>query len=122
MTHVLDLHYYAAESPPVRLGKVSLIGTRPALPQHSHWRETLRLPPLIPGEILRRFDMDVCRVGMEVGGQGFVFADEEKLRLSVQTRQALQRCMDGEPAERTASRREKYEARGFVVRRERESG
>ena len=104
--------------------KVSFIGVVPAK-AGARYTDHARgqLPPLTSAEVLGRFDLDICRVGLEVpvGGplEAWVFHDYGGFTEAVRTRRTQQVVPLG--CEYRAGRRaEKYRARGYEVEQVRE--
>jgi hypothetical protein len=115
----------------LQLGKLSLIGTRPAGGRGWHWNS----PRLTPRKVLECFDIDVCRVGLLLpeGGPP-VFDDQKAFDAALRDMSAKQgptrenryarggapsawRTDSAEQATlRGSQRRRKYEARGFKFR------
>ena len=118
VTNMVDLYLsFNLEDELISMGKVSFIGTRPAEVGMRHWRETLHLMPLTQEEVLRRFDIDICRVGFEIQPdrtRRFFTVDQQKLIEALLSRRATQTRTEGETNLRAQARRDKYTARGYV--------
>jgi len=98
----------------VVLGKLSLIGTRPAYPRGRYAARPP--PPLTAAKVMGRFDIDVCRVGLRLPQEDLVFVDANAFDRALQTMTAVQ-TKKVEPSEqevlKEAKRRRLYESRGF---------
>jgi hypothetical protein len=82
------------------------------------WWESERLPPITPQDVLQRFDISVCKVGLELrtlsGNLIWHFADKAEFETHVEKGIATQ-SIASTNSHRSAVRRAKYEARGFTV-------
>jgi hypothetical protein len=86
---VVDLRY---SFDGVQLGKLSLIGTRPADPRRERrLRHRDPLPsPLTAEKVMERFDIDVCRVGLQLPDGQLVFANANAFDRALKTMTAVQ--------------------------------
>ena len=113
VTRVYDIRY---SFDGVRLGTLSLIGSRAADPVGPGNRVWYPLPPpLTAYEVMQNFDLDVCRVGLLPTGE-FVFynhSDFVRSLLTMHVHQRLKNDASAGEASREAKRRRKYEQRGF---------
>ena len=113
VTRVYNL-FYSFDG--IRLGTLSLIGTRAADPVGA----TKRVPMpqrLTAHKVMENFDMDVCRVGLLPAAE-LVFYDPfifDRALATMSARQRLKVNASAEEASREAKRRRKYEQRGFQV-------
>ena len=112
ITRVYDLCY---SFDGIRLGTLSLIGTRAADPMEAGFRRS-HMPPLLTAhKVMEIFDMDVCRVGL-LPAEELVFYDPFTFDRALATTSAHQRLKANasvKEASREAKRRRKYEQRGF---------
>ena len=100
----------------IQLGKLSLIGTRPADPKVRG--EPRRTPPprLTAGKVMERFDIDVCRVGLLLPRGDAVFYDAaafDHVLTTMKAKQKLKANASEQEVLRELRRRRKYESRGF---------
>jgi hypothetical protein len=110
---VIDLRY---SFDGIQLGRLSLIGTRPADPR-VRGRPRKTSPPLLTaGKVMERFDIDVCRVGLLLPRGDAVFYDAaafDRALTRMNAKQKLKADASEEEVLRELRRRRKYESRGF---------
>jgi hypothetical protein len=110
---VIDLRY---SFDGIQLGKLSLIGTRPADPRVRGGPRRTSPPRLTAGKVMERFDIDVCRVGLLLPRGDAVFYDAaafDHVLTTMNAKQKLKANASEQEVLRELRRRRKYESRGF---------
>jgi len=110
---VIDLQY---SFDGIQLGKISLIGTRPADPRVRGGPRRTSPPRLTAGKVMERFDIDVCRVGLLIPRGDAVFYDAAAFDQALTTMNAEQKLKANASEQEVLKelrRRSKYEKRGF---------
>ena len=110
---VIDLRY---SFDGIQLGRLSLIGTRPADPRVRGSQRRPSPPRLTAGKVMERFDIDVCRVGLLLPRGDAVFYDAAAFDHALTTMNAKQKLKANAAEQeslRELRRRRKYESRGF---------
>ena len=110
---VIDLRY---SFDGIQLGRLSLIGTRPADPRVRGSPRRTSPPRLTAGKVMERFDIDVCRVGLLLPGGDAVFYDAaafDQVLTTMNAKQKLKANASEREVLRELRRRSKYESRGF---------
>jgi len=112
---VIDIRY---SFDGIQLGKLSLIGTRPADPRVRGRPRRSSPPRLTARKVMEGFDIDVCRVGLLLPEGSPIFYDSSAFDHALTTMNATQKLKaDASEQEvlRELRRRLKYESRGFKV-------
>ena len=110
---VIDLRY---SFDGIQLGRLSLIGTRPADPKVRGRPRRPAPPRLTAGTVMERFDIDVCRVGLLLPRGDAVFYDAaafDQVLTTMNANQKLKANASEQEVLRELRRRRKYESRGF---------
>ena len=113
---VVDVHYRVGKSGGFR--KVSFIGVVAATPGESYVDVVDHIPPLLAMEVLAGFDLDLCRVGLQLPvpppGMPVTWLTHHSFEAAVQAGRGKLCVRPGHEAKAWA-RVAKYRARGFVI-------